>query len=314
LAYPYLLITNILFVVYWIFRKRWSFLFPLAVILIGYQQVGNFIQLNKQETADIGKGISLITYNVRSFDKYQWTKDKKTPEKILSLLKDSKADIICFQEFRHTRTGLLSVSNIKKVTKTKYAYLSKRANGVAIFSKYPIVGKGQIAFEKGHWCNAIYTDIKTPHKTVRVYNLHLESNRLGGKNYAFINKKEFKGDEQELEEIKDISNRLHHAFVRRARQAKIIHQHYLKSPHPVVVCGDFNDTAHSYTYRVIKDNLFDCFHEKGRGISTTYSGDFPSFRIDFVLCDTLLKCNKYERIREKYSDHFPVLTEISFNK
>ena len=311
LAYPYLLAANILFVIYWIFRRRWSFLIPLIVILIGYQQFADFIQFNQSKPNTEDKsGINILTYNVRAFDKYEWTKDPKTPEKILQLLKESKAGIFCFQEFRHTRTGNLSIYNLKKKTGCKYSYLGNKQTRVAIFTKYPIVKKGEINFAKGNWCNAIFVDLKIEGKMFRVYNLHLESNRLGGKNYAFINKKEFKGDEQELEEIKDISFRLRHAFMRRANQAKIIQKHISESPYPTIVCGDFNDTSHSYSYSTIKNNLTDCFREKGFGIGTTYSGDFPSFRIDFILHDNKTVCNHYKRIKKKYSDHFPVYVEL----
>ena len=311
LAYPYLLTVNILFVIYWIFRRRWSFLIPLIVILIGYQQFADFIQFNKtSRNKELKSEINLLTYNVRAFDKYEWTKDPKTPEKILQLLKESKAGIYCFQEFRYTRNGILSLNNLKKITNSRNVYLGQKKNGIAIFSKYPIVKKGEITFAKGNWCNAIFVDLKIKGEIFRVYNLHLESNRLGGKNYAFINKKEFKGDEKELEEIKDISFRLQHAFMRRANQAKIIRKHISESPHPAIVCGDFNDTPHSYSYSTIKNELTDCFREKGFGIGTTYSGDFPSFRIDFVLHDNNTVCNHYKRIKKKYSDHFPVYVEL----
>ncbi|WP_321514832.1 endonuclease/exonuclease/phosphatase family protein [Marinifilum fragile] len=313
LAYPYLLLANVIFSVYWMLRRRWSFLIPLIVILIGYGHLQDFVQINRSnKNKSESPSIKLMTYNVRAFDKYEWSKDKKTPNKMVELLKQNNADVYCFQEFYNTRNGLLSLYNLKKATACKYLFLSKKTNGVAIFSKYPIVQKGEIKFEKGNWCNAIYADIKKNGKIVRVYNLHLESNRLGGRNYAFINKKEFKADEEELNEIKDISFRLRHAFIRRAKQAEIIRGHVAKSPHPTIVCGDFNDTAQSYTYHKIKDGLIDCFREKGLGIGTTYSGDFPSFRIDFVLHDNKTVCHNYKRIKKKYSDHFPIITELNF--
>jgi endonuclease/exonuclease/phosphatase family metal-dependent hydrolase len=313
LAYPYLLLANVIFTVYWMLRRRWSFLIPLIAILIGYGHLQDFIQIKRSNTeANESASIKIMTYNVRSFDKYEWSKDKKTPDKMLELLKQNQADVYCFQEFHNTRKGLLSLYNLKKATGCKYLFIGRKANGVAFFSKYPIVKKGEINFAKDNWCNAIYADIKKNGKIVRVYNLHLESNRLGGRNYAFINKKEFKADEQELEEIKDISFRLQHAFIRRAKQAEIIRGHIDKSPHPTIVCGDFNDTPHSYTYRKIKNDFTDCFREQGIGIGTTYSGDFPSFRIDFVLHDEQTVCYNYKRIKKKYSDHFPVFTELNF--
>lgn len=315
LAYPYLLGINILFIIYWMLRRRWSFLIPLIAILIGYQSFSDFIQFNA--TGDSEKtenSLSILSYNVRFFDKYEWTKDPNTPKNIVQLAKNSKSGIICFQEFRSTRNGLLSIYNLKKQLGTKNYFKSKNGTGVAIFSRYPIVHKGEIPFEKGNLCSAIFTDLKIGKKTLRVYNLHLESNRFVGKNYAFIKKKEFKGDEQELNEIKDISFRLRHAFIRRAKQAQIIRAHIDKSPHPTIVCGDFNDTPHSFTYNTLRDNFNDCFKDKGAGIGTTYTGDFPSFRIDYILHDEKTVCHQYSRIKKQYSDHFPIKSELTFVK
>ncbi|MBL4560246.1 MAG: endonuclease/exonuclease/phosphatase family protein [Labilibaculum sp.] len=313
LAYPYLLVINILFVIYWMIRRRWSFLIPLIAILIGYQSFSNFIQFNfsgKSENTE--NSIGILSYNVRSFDIYEWTKDPKTPEKIVQLTKDLGAEIICFQEFRTTKSGLLSIKNLKKELAAKNSIRSKHGTGVSIFSRYPITHHGEISFEKGNLCSAIFADLQIGKKTLRVYNLHLESNRFVGENYKFINKKEFNGDEKELNALKDISFRLRHAFIRRAKQAQIIRAHIDKSPHPTIVCGDFNDTPQSFTYNTLRDDFNDCFIDKGFGISTTYAGDFPSFRIDYILHDKHTKCNEYQRIKKQLSDHFPILSKLSF--
>ena len=312
LAYPYLLLVNVILTVYWMLRRRWSFLIPLVVILLGYGHVQDFFQISKPG-ADKNEysSMKLMTYNVRAFDKYGWTKNKKTPNNIVELLKQNRADIYCFQEFYSTKTGLLSLHNLKKATACKYLFVGKNQNCV-LFSRYPIIKKGEIKFEENNRCNAIYADIKKGDKIVRVYNLHLESNRMVSSNYDFINKKEFKADEQELEEIKDISFRLRRAFIHRAKQAGIIRNHIEKSPYPTIVCGDFNDTAHSYVYHKIKGDFTDCFREKGLGIGTTYSGDFPSFRIDFIMHDDKTVCYNYKRIKKRYSDHFPVFAKLNF--
>lgn len=313
LAYPYLLLANLIFAGYWILKKHRNFWMPILVICIGFGHVQNFIQFGRgKSTKEPVSSIRLMTYNVRAFDKYEWSKDKETPEKMIDLLQQTNADIFCFQEFYHTKEGILNLDNLKKITRCKYVHLGVRANGVALFSKHPIVKTGEIQFENTNWCNAIYADIQKDDQIVRIYNLHLESNRMGGRNYAFINKNHFKADEMEMAEIKDIYSRLKQAFVRRAKQAQVIRKHVEASPYASIVCGDFNDTAHSYAYHKIKGDFVDCFQEQGIGIGTTYSGDFPSFRIDFVLHDKKMQCSNYQRIKKEYSDHFPILTELKF--
>ena len=44
LAYPFLLLANVAFLVYWIVRWRWGFLVPLVAILIGISHFSSFFQ------------------------------------------------------------------------------------------------------------------------------------------------------------------------------------------------------------------------------------------------------------------------------
>ena len=80
--------------------------------------------------------------------------------------------------------------------------------------------------------------------------------------------------------------------------------HSLESPHPVVICGDFNDTPVSYTYATISDELVDTFRDSGGlGIGSTYLGAFPSFRIDYIFHSKNLASSDYHRYEEGISDH-----------
>lgn len=314
LAFPYLLIVNLLFVLYWMFRRKWSFLLPLVIIFVGYGSLSDFYQLSRGYKIDL-KGteqLNVLSYNVRSFDRYKWTRDPNTPQNIIKLINSQEPDVICLQEYRTTINGLLSLSNLKRELGMKFVYSSSVNSGVAIFSKYPIVKKANISFGKDHLCKAIFTDISIKGKLLRVYNLHLESNRLVGKNYKFIKKDDYEGNEEDLNAIKDISLRLSQAFERRAEQALKIKEHVKNSPHPTLVCGDFNDTPNSYTYHQLSKGLKDAFVEQGKGISATYSGDFPSFRIDYLLYSEDMNCTEYDRIRKRYSDHYPICASFTF--
>ncbi|MRT92197.1 endonuclease/exonuclease/phosphatase family protein [Ancylomarina sp. 16SWW S1-10-2] len=308
LAFPYLLIVNLLFVLYWMFRRKWSFLIPLVTILVGYGSLSNFYQLSRGDKGVItaSEQLTVLSYNVRSFDRYQWTKDPNTPQNIIKLINSQEPDVVCLQEYRTTTNGFLSLANLKKILGMKYVYSSNKNSGVAIFSKYPIVKKARLSFGKGNLCKAIYADISFKSKLLRIYNLHLESNRLVNKNYQFIKKEEYQGNDEDLNEIKDISSRLNHAFSRRAEQALKIKEHVNQSPNPTLVCGDFNDTPNSYTYHQLSKGMNDAFVTQGHGISATYSGDFPSFRIDYLLYSEDIVCTSYDRIRKRYSDHYPI--------
>jgi endonuclease/exonuclease/phosphatase family metal-dependent hydrolase len=86
--------------------------------------------------------------------------------------------------------------------------------------------------------------------------------------------------------------------------------HILKSPYPVIVCGDFNDSPVSYTYQKISANLKDAFLESGTGLGSTYSGRFPSYRIDYILHNPQLSCYQYANPKMGLSDHQPVICKM----
>lgn len=115
-----------------------------------------------------------------------------------------------------------------------------------------------------------------------------------------------------MNEIKDISYRLKYAFKKRAHQADVLTEHIQSSPYPVIVCGDFNDTPVSYSYRKIRKDLVDAYIKSGRGIGNTYSGVFPSYRIDYILHSRDIQSVGFETIKVNYSDHYPVSCMFEF--
>ncbi|HEV3325461.1 MAG TPA: endonuclease/exonuclease/phosphatase family protein, partial [Puia sp.] len=83
-----------------------------------------------------------------------------------------------------------------------------------------------------------------------------------------------------------------------------------KSPHPGIICGDFNDVPNSYTYATIRGNWQDSWLQKGFGIGRTYVNISPTLRIDYILADprfTVLQCRK---IPLPWSDHNPVEADL----
>ena len=80
----------------------------------------------------------------------------------------------------------------------------------------------------------------------------------------------------------------------------------------ILLCGDFNDTPLSYTYHRIKSAGFtDCFVVAGRGIGHTYAGKLPLLRIDYLWGNERIQPLKFNRLRFKGSDHYPVLMEFN---
>ena len=106
--------------------------------------------------------------------------------------------------------------------------------------------------------------------------------------------------------------KLKKAFQKRGTQAEILRAAIDQSPHPVIVLGDFNDTAISYTYKTIIGDLQDAFLTKGWGVGSTFTGPLPYLRIDYVLVDPVFEIADFKVIEKKFSDHYPVSCVIAW--
>lgn len=316
LLFPFILIINILFLIFWLLTKRRYFFISLAVILLCWNNLGKFVQftLFKGRTPVEATYVKLLSYNVRLFNYYNWLKIKSAHQDILSCIEKEDAGVICIQEFLTLTNTSFSEDSIKMILhRTPYAYIhytdvssDNKSLGLATFSKYPIVNKGYIGFENSPNAS-IFTDIKIHDDTIRLYNCHLQSTHLQKDNYNFLDSMVLSYSNRHLGQLRDITSRLKNAYMKRAGQVKILSSHIRKSPYPTLVCGDFNDTPVSYTYSTLKDNLKDAYLESGTGIGNTYFGSFPSFRIDYILHSKTIGAFGFKTRRVKLSDHYPIV-------
>ncbi|MEE9462560.1 MAG: endonuclease/exonuclease/phosphatase family protein, partial [Bacteroidales bacterium] len=264
--------------------------------------------------------VKLVSFNVRGFDNYQWGDNSSTRKEIVSFIRDEDPDLLCFQEFRsydyagyrerdvYDKLDHLPDRHIRyAATNTNFGY------GIATFSRYPIIHKGRVPLEY-RYSICIYSDILMDQDTFRVYNCHLQSVNLDSEQYQILDSLKFRYDDKQIAEIKDISFRLRDAFIKRAAQADIIAAHLSGCPHPVIICGDFNDTPISYTYRTIRNGLQDAFSESGWGLGRTYNGKFPSFRIDYILHSESIDAMFFSREKVMLSDHFPIISYLKMKK
>jgi endonuclease/exonuclease/phosphatase family metal-dependent hydrolase len=324
LAYPFLLLINIFFVIFWIVLVKKHIIMSIIVILIGYNHLINTFQFSSNQLKDNEKSIKVLSYNVRLFNIYNYDLDDKERfndrNKIFDFIKEESPAIMCFQEFYFDKTGRFkTIDSIVKFQQSVYyhtAYTSEIAtnryfHGVATFSIYPIINRGRVKFEQKSDNICIFSDIVKDKDTIRVYNVHLESIRLSKEDEMFYNEI---GNQKEQDKIKlgakKILSKLKHSFIKRASQARNIAIHVSQSPYPVILCGDFNDTPDSYAYHIVSHGLKDAFVESGKGSGNTYNGKFPSFRIDFILHSDHFSAYDFEVKKADRSDHFPIVAKI----
>lgn len=283
-------------------------LISLIVILAGYNQIGNYLQFSGRETNK--SGIKIISYNVKYFMGSSLFPNKENADHILGYLRQNNADIICLQEVRLNKRQIFDVTNSKlpTINHMQLAHTSN-AGGQLTLTRYPILNMGEIRFSNSSNM-VIYTDMLIDKDTVRVYNCHLQSYRLKPAEINRIDSLNFDNDQKGRARIKSLAGKFKDAIVKRAEQAATLREHLDNCPYPVIVCGDFNDTPVSFTYRTVRGDLKDSFTESGKGTANTYNGRLPSFRIDYILYSQKFNGYNFSVSTLNHSDHYPISCDL----
>ena len=299
---PLFFIFNGLFFVYWAVQFKKRMILSGLVLLMGITFINKFYKFATKDYPEADKDFSVMSYNVRLFNVFEWLDRDDVPENILAFINEKNPDILCIQEFSNS-------ANIDlKVYRHRYIFMggNKIKTGQAIFSKFPIIDQGNIAFPNSN-NNVVFADIKKGKDIIRVYNMHLQSIKISpdmneiNENIDAINQ----GKSQKL------FNRISIAFKQQQQQAEMIKEHKKDCLYPIIICGDLNNSAFSYVYRNIKGKLKDAFEEAGKGFGPTYKFRYYPARIDYIFADNNMTVKKFESFPEfENSDHYPIMAKL----
>ena len=336
LVFPLIFFALVCFIVLLtIFRSKWVWVSIIA-LLIGGQQIISVFAFHLPRTFNSEKEHSntlrVLQWNVSSWDEdHKRSKEAVQKEnyrhEMMELIKDENADVLCLEEFFESENREYFISNIATLQNMGYPYYyfvptvdfkDDFSSGIAIFSKYPILDSGKYNLEESRIKpkerigeHLIYTDIKVNEHTFRIFATHLQSVHFDETDYQSLTMLRNAKDPG-LNDSKTIISKLKKGYISRYEQADLIEQKINESPYPAVICGDFNDVPNSSTYFKIKGNRKDAFLRKGSFIGRTFRFISPTLRIDYILADKKFKVNQFQTIHVRYSDHYPVETDLLY--
>ena len=246
--------------------------------------------------------ITILTWNTSRMGNFE----KPETNEVLRYLMQQDADVICLQEVDlYKDARYLTLAEVKQILSRKYPYsyldfsiYDKRHQfGTMVWSRYPLIHKQSIHYiTRGNLSNRC--DIVVGKDTLRLINNHLES-------YSFTT--------EDFEDMERLEAKWRRAMPIRNQQARMVRTEIESSPYPVIVVGDFNSVALSYTYWHISRGLHDAWntlHPWEWGATYEYRG--IGLRIDYILTSDPILPTACATHPFHGSDHRPVSATLTW--
>lgn len=322
LTVPVAFVANIFFLVTYIFYGSWKFVLSLLILVAGYPLIERTLKfsLNQSKGRQENK-LSVLSYNVMycgGFEEGGSTEGTDNSRSLVNDLDTISADIKCFQElYNQPKHEFLNVFAKLSKSNPYHTHMhstieensSVGAVGLAIFSKFPIIHKEEISWKTNN-NGVLIADVIVHSDTIRIFNVQFKS--MGIRVMRAITRDEVTRNK----EARNILSQLKSGFQDRAVQVDTVEELIAKSPHPVIVAGDFNELPYGYAYGRVRKHLDNAFEASGFGFGFTYH-KMPSFlRIDNQFFnEKYFDILNFETFRDlTHSDHYPIWASYKIRK
>lgn len=309
LFYPWLLLLNLLCILYWAFQRKRYFWYSLGTLIVGWNFLTSFFGWHSPSSPPQGaETIRVMSYNCHALVAIDGPLGSWKVRDLTLMIQAHQPDVILFQEYPVLKRIADALDKqLAKDCGLKH-HLREPKRGLAIFSKYQLTNEQEQYFTND--ANGFqHADIQLGEQNIRLYNVHLQTNALSG----IANKVAKEGNLQEKEtwlQIRGMMGRYKRSTKVRGTQAAKIAKGIAKSPYPVILGGDLNDVPFSYTFRQLNKPLQDAFQEKGSGLGITYNGSIPALRIDYLMADPKVGILDHKILNEGHSDHYPIISNF----
>lgn len=309
LVFPVVVLVNAAFILFWlIFRAQLVWL-PFVGFLLCAGPLYDYAPINLSRSVPDGT-IKVLSYNTCSF-----LNDTVPVEQSLmyAYLKVVDADIVCLQEASPHGYIQYFLDVVKPLYPHQVVtYVGHNKNAMMLLSKYPVLSHEVLPYEStGNGSTAYLLEVEGD--TACVINNHMESNRLSTNDKERYRRmfRDIKKDTIVVNS-KNVFGKVRIASALRAAEIDVVAAYIRNhSNYSLLVCGDFNDSPISYTYRTMASLLTNSYAESGNGPGFSYKHSAIWVRIDHIFhSDDWESYGTYIDKNVELSDHYPIITHI----
>jgi endonuclease/exonuclease/phosphatase family metal-dependent hydrolase len=288
------------------YRRKWIFLLPLVVIFLRVDYAFGYFRM-KIPPGETTESFRIATFNAHEFKEIDYPHPFIQDDAWEKLILKIHPTIWCLQEIEGMK--FVKGSLPKSIGLNRAAHSAQA--GLAIYSSYDPIKTESFVFSADNGFQ--YADFRHENGEIfRVYNVHLLSNQITGMAYK-ISEGGTVPEGKDMHLYRKMLSQYKQSIKTRTQQSQILADHIAQSPHPVIICGDLNDTPLSYVYNRLRKYADDAFLAAGNGIGVTYIGPVKGMRIDYILPSRTFKtlyCRRYSP--GNFSDHCPVAADINW--
>jgi endonuclease/exonuclease/phosphatase family metal-dependent hydrolase len=242
-------------------------------------------------------------------------------------LRRLRPDVLLLQDFQNYQSDVLwsNISLLRDSLGFRYMhfasfYHEKKAygvadEGVAIFSRLPLVDTGRVAYSgRRHNSYIAWADVLWQGQRLRLASTHFKSMSLHqepapGNSFSFVHYEDTailtKGDK--LPKLRKFQ--AYHV-----QQAATLRRFMDSCQVPLVLGADMNSVPTSWVYQHVSPGWQDAWLQAGRGLGGTYKSSLPQLRIDYLLLPPRLQLQQFSMFELDESDHRMLMADIQWRE
>lgn len=330
MAFPAVAIAEAVTVVLWLIARKWIIAAVMALpLVLTWGNVHAHFPVNIigsfTTSAEDSTQFTLMTYNTRCMLDLDEKLKGHTPNRAVEEILRIDADIVCLQEcYGVDAAGWCGITKEQaEAVRERYPYIIRSNDEMQFLSKYPILHADDLSVDQpsagydGYYAKNYYVNVKG--QKINIISIHLQSFHLEPEDkdmYQRLTSREA-ADQIEQQPHYTLSYLRHTLYPRlakalriRADQADDIAAVASRANGNVILCGDFNDTPYSYSYRTIKGSMTDAYVHSGTGYGNTYHQNHLLFRIDHIFYKGTIEAVDADIPKSYCSDHYPIVVKF----